>query len=390
MRIVFVQYGDYRASARNFASGGKETYHSQRYSDELIAGLKSEATQVAVVCVNADPYDDVLPNGIRVLGMRLWHQSTPHDLVKVISELAPTHLIPRTPLTPVIRWATRERVSVLPMLADSFPIAGLRARLRNWRLGRTLNNPAVRWVGNHNVSAARDLERIGVKPEKVVPWDWPPSSTPDEYETKTFPESRRNLRLIYVGAVSKEKGVGDCIEAVALLNGTGWNVELTIVGSGEDREILQGHARHLGVGQAVRFTGRLPRERVVPEMHEHDVVIVPSRHEYAEGMPRAVYDALSSRTPLVVSDHPVFAGRIEDRSTAMVFRAARPESLAECLRALLSDSGLYESLSTNGEIAWRRLQCPVRWGDFLVRGIRDSDEDRQWLTDHSLASGRYT
>ena len=40
-------------------------------------------------------------------------------------------------------------------------------------------------------------------------------------------------------------------------------------------------------------------------MSAHDIVIVPSRHDYPEGLPMTIYEALAMRTPLVVSDHPM-------------------------------------------------------------------------------------
>ena len=65
-RVVFVQYGDHRAGVENFARGGEETYAAQRYSIDLVTELSRKHEFVSVICVNADPYEEELANGVRV------------------------------------------------------------------------------------------------------------------------------------------------------------------------------------------------------------------------------------------------------------------------------------------------------------------------------------
>lgn len=78
-----------------------------------------------------------------------------------------------------------------------------------------------------------------------------------------------------------------------------------------------------------------------------------------------IYEALSSRTPLVVSDHPMFADHLSQYRAAQIFRASDPQSLADALAQVMSDSSLYESLSNASLKAWEVLQLPVTWGDLL-------------------------
>ena len=192
-----------------------------------------------------------------------------------------------------------------------------------------------------------------------------------------------------MGLVTETKGVGDCIAALQLLRARGVPAELTIAGTGADLEALKARSYALGVGNAVTFAGRVPHDRVVPLMREHDAVVVASRHEYPEGLPMTIYEAYCSRTPLITSDHPMFRGKVNDGESALVFDAGDAAALAGKVQELMASPHLYQTLSRNGEDAWERIQCPVKWGDLIARWLSDSPEDRAWLSAHALGSGKY-
>jgi glycosyltransferase involved in cell wall biosynthesis len=388
MRIVFVQYGDYGAAVRNFAQGGAETYAAQRYSVDFVAGLTRQAEQVSVICVDADPYSEQLSNGVRASGMRLYKQATEADLVAAVARERPTHLVSRSPIRPLIRWGGRNGVRTFPSFATSFPKGSWRTAVRYFQLARLLNSDRFPWIGNHAINSCRDLERIGVRTSKIVPWDWPPATTPDAFTAKRLDPGRNAIRLFYAGVIRETKGIGDCIAAIKLLREKGIDASLSVAGSGEV-DLFRARAAECGVSGAVEFLGRIPHLRVVAMMHEHDVVVVPSQYGYPEGLPLTIYDAYCSRSPLVASDHPMFRGRVHDGQSALVFRAGNPVSLAERVEELLREPELYAQLSQASAAAWEKLQLPVKWGVLMTKWLENSPEANAWLASHSLASGRY-
>ena len=133
----------------------------------------------------------------------------------------PTHLVINTPSTPLIRAALKAGLDVYPLLADSFRVSGLKARLRYWWLGRNLAHPKIRWVTNRNLNASQDLVRIGVPARKVVPFDCPPVVSPSDFSPKRQAANADAPRLLYVGQVRIGKGVGGLIDATASLVAAG-------------------------------------------------------------------------------------------------------------------------------------------------------------------------
>ena len=388
-RIVFVQYGDYRAAVANFAGGGEETYAAQRYSVDLVAQLAREHEQVSVICANTDPYEEKLANGVHTQGLRLYRDVSEAELVARVAALHPTHLVSRSPIRALLRWAANSGVRTLPLLATSFPkLGGLRTRFRYWRTARALSDPAIEVVGNHAINSCLDLRRIGVPGEKIVPWDWPATVTPSQRSPKVRGPSGAAVKLFYAGVISEDKGVGDCLDAVRILRERGHDARLSVAGAGEIAH-FEARAKEVGVAGAVTFLGRIPHPRVVALMNEHDLTVVPSRHSYPEGLPLTIYDSYCSRSPLIASDHPMFRGRVEDGFAALVFRAGSPESLADRAEQALRNPELYAQLSRNSEVAWAKLQLPVRWGDLLLQWLAGPQHVRELLSRFSLATGPY-
>lgn len=390
MRLTIVQYaGDYREAWERFEAGGKATYQAQRYSVNFVGDLAERVEQVAVICaVSEEPYEIVLPNKVRAIGAGFSRDFPPRDLVPILAATAPDRLSLTTPMTPLLRWARTHRVRTMTALADSFRKDGPKSWLEHRRLGRELNHPNVEWVGNHGIGACLSLLDIGVQPEKVIPWDWPPSHRPSDHSPREFPGGR-SLKLVYVGSIEEAKGVGDLLRALQRLKRDGDCPLLTVIG--RDREgRMAALATSLGLGNEVRFAGPIPNEDVPAAMREADAVVIPSRHEYPEGLPLTIYEALAARTPIIASDHPMFRGALAPDRSAVTFAGGVADALASAIRRLSEDPRLYATLSSNSADAWEALQLPVSWGDLLQRWLSDTPDDREWLRAHRLDSGLYT
>jgi len=366
--IVVLQYaGDYAEAYWRIRGGGAENYAAQTYSLRTVASLVDSSTSVtSVCCISPQADDQVLPNGVRSIALGFSGAVDQVQVARHINELQPTQLVLVTPMVRVLRTARRQGIPVIATLADSFRNRGLKAWIHDRLLVRELNDANVLVVGNHGRNACRDLVRIGVRPDKVVPWDWPQPAS--DLPPKPYPASDC-WSLLYAGQIETNKGVGDIIEAVAILRRMGTQVKVKFLGSGSVDHFSK-LAEDRGVGDAMVFCGRVPNASVCEEMRRADVVLIPSRHNYPEGLPLTIYEALRSRTPIVGSDHPMFDGVLVDKVSAKVFQAADATALAMALRSLREDWQLYQALSRNAEQCWQRLQIPTKWGDLI----------RKWLT----------
>jgi glycosyltransferase involved in cell wall biosynthesis len=391
MRLLIVQYaGDYREAFHNLAEGKGETYYAQQYSVDAVSKVGSHVDEVSTLCLLSDQrYNEVLPNGVRAIGAGFnSHKINFNTILEVVKDRQPTHLVLRTPNRALLQWAIQNKVQTMATLADSFNNPGICERARNYLLANLLNHSQVSWIGNHGVTASQSLQAIGVNPDKIIPWDWPHSVTPDLFEAKTLRQNPQRWNLLYAGSVSEAKGVGDVLGAIAALKARNIPVHLKVAGKG-DIAAFQAKVRQFHLEDSVEFLGLVKNTAVVGLMREADLVVVPSRHEYPEGFPMTIYEALCSRTPIVASDHPMFLRQLQHGQNAMIFAAGQSGECALQIEKILTNPALYETLSQATYATWKNLQIPVKWGDMITSWLHNSPQDQEWLFQHRLSSGCY-
>lgn len=391
-KLLVVQYGgDYKEAYRNIAEGKSEYYANQRYSVDVVSSLKDRFDEVATLCCQSNgTYSEILEPGVRAIGVgtaREDYATAIEKTIASISEYKPSFVILRTPALDIMRWLRKRKIPTALILADSFNGRNLSDRLRYFRLARECNHQNVRWIGNHGVGSCLSLRRLGIHAHKIVPWDWPVSIDPSIRDAKSM-NANDPHRLIYVGAISVDKGVTDCIGAVDHLRTAGVKVVLDIYGKGQVEE-CRVLTQKLGLQESVNFCGLVPNSEIIPRMAAADVVLIPSRSSYPEGFPKTINEGLCSRTPLVVSDHPIFSRLLKNRKNAMVFRSGSSSELARKIQELMADADLYRALSENAFSTWKSLQIAVKWGDLFRNIALNSPESDAWLHANRLDSGVY-
>jgi glycosyltransferase involved in cell wall biosynthesis len=379
MRILILQHGDYADAYRRFENGGPETFRDQRHSVSYVSSLTPEHEVTTVAICNRAHDEEPAPR-LRSIGVpsdlawdrdRLW---------PLFDRIDPEAFVCRTPNRVALAWAVRTQIPTLPILADTFTNKGLRNRLNNWRLRRVLMRCRATCVANHSLSASQSLRYIGLSPDRIVRWEH--RRMEPVGEAKAPPPPDRPFRLFFVGALIESKGVGDCIDAVAIARDHD-QVELTIAGAGAPDQ-WTALARQRRVEPYIRLLGIIPVERVLKEMREHDVVIVPSRHDYAEGLPNTVYEALASRSPLIGSDHPGFVQRLRPDVDSLRFKAGDPRDLARQIQRLIHEPGLHARLSRESAVALASLYGGIEWSELVSKFIEDPLCASDWTKGHTL------
>jgi glycosyltransferase involved in cell wall biosynthesis len=377
LRLMVIQFGDYRQALLAREARQPETYRAQYYSMDCFDKVVSHGYGL-IVCLDTELYDlnwgkfhlvgdRFIPAGG---GWRYLRQAwlASKRLISLAKQYAPTHLIIRTPDWPMLfvgGWALREKIPVLPLFADYFYAGTVKARIKNFPLIRMLNRPEVALVANHNYPACTSMALAGVDRQKIVPYDWPAINNPRTSVPKELAPNEKSFRLVYAGQVSAQKGVGDLLQALARLVEGGMNLELDIFGAGPEKDDFETMVGRLQVANRVRFHGLTANTTVLDTMRQAHLVVVPSRHAYPEGIPCVIYESLETRTPVIISDHPSFLPKLRDGRGCLIFQAGNVADLATRLRECLLDSKLYKTLSETTVSAWDAIQCSVTFGQLI-------------------------
>ena len=380
-RLLIVHLaGDFRAAWALREHQGVEAYYGHSYILDQLGRLAAEHGAAGYLSCLAPPYHETLPNGATVMGAGARPDLYPGKVIACIRAFAPTHLIVHGPMPGILRWGLRQGLPTACLFADSFKMHPVERWLRHRGLTPLLNRPEIAFVGNHGINAARGLVEMGVHADKVIAWDYPHVLTPAAFAPKPGLAAGARLNLLYVGTTHRTKGTGDLIEAVARL-APHRDLHLTIIGEGKS---FAAHVARLGITDRITFAGRVPNREIPARMHAADAVVIPSRHAYPEGLPLTLYEALASRTPVIASDHPMFAGHLVDGETGLVFRAGDPDALAAAIARLADDPGLYARVSTGAARAWKGMQLDTKWGDLIGHWLAGAPEDRAWLAARTM------
>lgn len=129
------------------------------------------------------------------------------------------------------------------------------------------------------------------------------------------------------------------IDAALELRRRGVEATALIVGDGSRREVLEEHARTVGAGDAVLFTGRIPHEEVGAYYAQLDAFVIPRIDERAARLvtPLKPYEAMALGIPLVVSDLPALQEITGDGERGETFTTGDASSLADVLERMAAD-----------------------------------------------------
>jgi glycosyltransferase involved in cell wall biosynthesis len=224
----------------------------------------------------------------------------------------------------------------------------------------TLYNQLDRWslrkadaVVTVCVPFARELEKFGVRPERLVVQHnsirpFAPVSHGETEELKSalrIPENA--ITLISVGRLSKEKGHIDLIDAMAKVRADfkgSRPLRLVIVGDGPEGSAIEKRIRELSLNDIVISAGF--QSNVAPYYQIADVAVLPS---HSEGSPYALLEAMAAGVPIVataVGGVPEIATNGEN---AVLVNRESPAQLAAGILELISNEQLRQRLSSGGK-----------------------------------------
>lgn len=371
MRIAIVQHGDYAQACRLASSDQPETYAGQRDTIETYDRLLGPVPHLIVSLDGDSPPQRrgngelvcVRPRKLPGIPARVGLHLAAWRIRRRIEQFDATHLLLRCSNLigcDLLAWANRRRKPAAVITAMRFD-PGSPACVRFCQLA---NDPNVALVANHHRVATRTMVACGLREDKPIVYDFARRENPDAVEPKRAPTGSEPT-ILFAGVVSEPKGALDLLRAADRLRAAGRKFRLVFLGDGPARAAILAHP---GTGQGwIESPGRVGNEQVVGRMRDSDVIVVPSRPEFPEGMPQVLSEGLAARTPMVISDHPVFVGYFREGEGVRYFPAGDDAALADAIAKVLDDPAEYEQLSRASADAWRSFQVDTKLRDVLHR-----------------------
>lgn len=307
-------------------------------------------------------------------------------------------LVSRTSNVPaVLTYHTRMRDYIhyypwYPMLA--WLISEARWYSRGTRLGNRLSHTLKRrldqnyiaigaridlWVtGLHDriiapaEPIAEELEEMGVRhPVRVVHNGIDMArlvkSQPDPYPLLGFEPQHRIL--VTVSRLGKEKSVDALLHRFAVVYARNPQARLVVLGDGPERSSLEGLARQLGLGQAVRFVGYVAPDDVAPYYRNAEIFVFASTSEVH---PMVGLEAAACGLPIVARNRMGITKCVLDGETGYLVEVEDVDAFAIRVLEILAQPTLHRQLSQASQAFAEREWGHRRFAERVLAVYREA------------------
>ncbi len=186
--------------------------------------------------------------------------------------------------------------------------------------------------------------------------------------------AERPCRVAYFGRLEPYKRVDLFLRAMAALVPRYPELEVVVIGRGQERERLERLAAELDLTARTRFTGFAADEERDALLSESRVCVCPS---VKEGWGITVVEANALGTPAVVTRAPGLVDAVIDGETGLLVAEGPPEAfvarVAEAVSRVLSDDALADRLS-QGATRWAKR---FTWDEAAERMTRAVEATRR-------------
>ena len=163
---------------------------------------------------------------------------------------------------------------------------------------------------------------------------------------------KRDNTIVYVGGISKIRGIQPLVEALATTEG----VELNLIGEFNENEIAD-LARNTDGWDKVNELGFLGREDVAECLAKSaaGVVTFLEAPNHVESQPNKMFEYMSAGLPVISSNFPLWKEIIEGNDCGLCVDPQNPKEISKAINYLTTYKDEAERLGRNGKLAAERV-----------------------------------
>jgi len=159
--------------------------------------------------------------------------------------------------------------------------------------------------------------------------------------------------IVYVGRISKEKGIENIAGAAKLLP----EYNFIVAGSGPDEDMLKDIPN-------VKLAGFLTGDKLTELMGNAKVLLLPS--VCYENCPLSILEAHCIGVPVVTMNSGGMAELVKDGVTGTLINEPTPEGIAQKLKETLENEDYYNSIQKNCKTEKENILSVESYADILI------------------------
>lgn len=179
------------------------------------------------------------------------------------------------------------------------------------------------------------LIEMGCPPEKIHVTRM--GIEPEKFNFQPRQAFHSPLRIVSVARLTEKKGLDVAVKASAILKQRGGQFQYTIIGNGDQDEMMRDFIAREGMEDCVSMPGFKPQDEIRRALSEADIFLLPSKTAAdgdMEGIPVALMEAMAVGLPVVSTFHSGIPELIENNVSGWLVEEDDPEALAETLLKL--------------------------------------------------------
>jgi len=172
----------------------------------------------------------------------------------------------------------------------------------------------------------------------------------DTVEFSPIEKNNNSLEILCVARLIKRKGIDYLISAMGHLNK--YKINLTIIGSGIEKDKLIKQTKKLGLDNQIKFLNDIPHNNLNNYYSNSDIFVLPSLNE---GMSNTVLEAMASGLPIITT--PTGGSDELIKGNGIIVGKKNVKDLTNAILKLYNDKKLIKLMSKKS----RKLSKNLDW-----------------------------
>lgn len=187
-------------------------------------------------------------------------------------------------------------------------------------------------------------------------------------------EKNSTFTVIYQGALNKDRGLEELIEAFLYLE----NMQLWIVGEGDLSLQLRELTRKLNLNNRITFKGQIPFEQlknVTVQAHLGVSLEKDTNPSYRVATPNKVFDYISANLPVLTCELPEIKNIVHKYGVGWTISEVEPKIIAQNIQEIYNNKAEYQLFSEQTKKAAKELcwENQIRILDTLFDALPSSN-----------------
>lgn len=163
-------------------------------------------------------------------------------------------------------------------------------------------------------------------------------------ETSKRKMNDREINILFVGELTKIKGIDILLESFKIASNQSINLFLKIIGDGPLHAYCKEFICNNNLN--IKLLGRLNHDKTMEEISISDIIVLPSR---TESFGRVILEAFEFEKPVIATDVGGIPELLKNGENGVLVNPCDPKGLADAMLKLGKDNILREKLGKSGK-----------------------------------------